>query len=73
MPRAWLGGPGTNPGLIFTPAAFGKQDDYRDDELAISDVMIRNGLLDVIITAGHPEYGSIRCAENTELQHHQQR
>jgi len=47
----------TKPFTDATPAAFGTQDDYRDDELAISDAMIRNGLLDVIITPGHPEFG----------------
>lgn len=48
----------TKPFTDATPAVFGTQDDYRDDELAISDAMIRNGLLDVIITPGHPEFGS---------------
>lgn len=47
----------TKPFTDATPAAFGTQDDYRDDEAAISDSMIRNGLLDVIITPGHPEFG----------------
>jgi len=40
-----------------TPAVFGTQDDFRDDEADISDAMINNGLLDVIITPGHPEFG----------------
>lgn len=48
----------TKPFTDATPAAFGTQDDYRDDELAISNAMIRNGMLDVIITPGHPEFGS---------------
>jgi alkaline phosphatase len=47
----------TKPFTDATPAVFGTQDDFRDDELAISDAMIRNGLLDVIITPGHPEFG----------------
>lgn len=47
----------TKPFTDATPAAFGTQDDFRDDEAAISDAMIRNGLLDVIITPGHPEFG----------------
>lgn len=41
-----------------TPAAFGTQDDFRDDEEEISHAMIHNGLLDVIISPGHPEFGS---------------
>ena len=48
----------TKPFTDATPAVFGTQDDYRDDELDISNAMIRNGLLDVIITPGHPEFGS---------------
>ncbi len=47
----------TKPFTDATPAAFGTQDDFRDDEAAISDSMIRNGNLDVIITPGHPEFG----------------
>ncbi len=41
-----------------TPAAFGTQNISRQDEVGISDAMIRNGLLDVIISPGHPEFGS---------------
>jgi len=48
----------TKPFTDATPAVFGTQDDFRDDELDISNAMIRNGLLDVIITPGHPEFGS---------------
>jgi len=48
----------TKPFTDATPAAFGTQNDYRDDELEISNAMIRNGMLDVIITPGHPEFGS---------------
>ncbi len=47
----------TKPFTDATPAAFGTQNEYRDNEAAISDSMIRNGLLDVIITPGHPEFG----------------
>lgn len=35
----------TKPFTDATPAVFGTQDDFRDDEAAISDSMIRNGLL----------------------------
>ncbi len=48
----------TKPFTDATPAAFGTQNDFRDNEPAISDALIRNGLLDVIITPGHPEFGS---------------
>jgi alkaline phosphatase len=48
----------TKPFTDATPAAFGTQNDYRDDEAEISNDMINNGLLDVIITPGHPEFGS---------------
>ncbi len=48
----------TKPFTDATAAVFGTQNDYRDDELEISDALIRNGLLDVIITPGHPEFGS---------------
>lgn len=48
----------TKPFTDATPAVFGTQNDYRDDEVDISDDMINNGLLDVIITPGHPEFGS---------------
>lgn len=48
----------TKPFTDATPAVFGTQDDFRDDELDISNAMIRNGWLDVIITPGHPEFGS---------------
>ncbi|MEL7237367.1 MAG: alkaline phosphatase, partial [Planctomycetota bacterium] len=41
-----------------TPAAFGTQNNSRQNEAAISDSMIRNGLLDVVISPGHPEFGS---------------
>lgn len=41
-----------------TPSAFGTQNISRNEEEAISDDMIRNGLLDVIISPGHPEFGS---------------
>lgn len=47
----------TKPFTDATPAAFGTQNDFRDDELEISDALIRNGLLDVVITPGHPEFG----------------
>jgi alkaline phosphatase len=46
----------TKPFTDATPAAFGTRDDFRDDEAAISHDMIHNGLLDVIITPGHPEF-----------------
>lgn len=48
----------TKPFTDATPAVFGTQNDYRDDEMEISNAMIRNGMLDVIITPGHPEFGS---------------
>ncbi len=48
----------TKPFTDATPAAFGTQNDYRNDEAEISNDMIHNGLLDVIITPGHPEFGS---------------
>lgn len=48
----------TKPFTDATPAAFGTQNDYRDDEAEISDALIKNGILDVIITPGHPEFGS---------------
>ncbi|MEM1013723.1 MAG: alkaline phosphatase, partial [Planctomycetota bacterium] len=41
-----------------TPAAFGTQNIDRNAEAEISNDMIRNGLLDVIISPGHPEFGS---------------
>ena len=41
-----------------TPAAFGTQSPARSEEAFISTQMIRNGLLDVIISPGHPEFGS---------------
>ena len=47
----------TKPFTDATPASFGTQNDYRDDEAEISEAMIHNGLLDVIITPGHPEFG----------------
>lgn len=48
----------TKPFTDATPAVFGTQDDFRDDEAAISHALINNGMLDVIITPGHPEFGS---------------
>jgi alkaline phosphatase len=48
----------TKPFTDATPAAFGTQDDFRDDEAEISNAMITNGLLDVVISPGHPEFGS---------------
>ena len=48
----------TKPFTDATPAAFGTQNDYRNDEAEISADMIHNGLLDVIVTPGHPEFGS---------------
>lgn len=48
----------TKPFTDATPAVFGTQNLYRDNELAISHDMIHNGLLDVIISPGHPEFGS---------------
>lgn len=47
----------TKPFTDATPASFGTQNDFRDDEAEISHDMIHNGLLDVIITPGHPEFG----------------
>lgn len=41
-----------------TPAAFGSQSPSRQLEELISEQMIYNGLLDVIISPGHPEFGS---------------
>ncbi|MEM9881716.1 MAG: alkaline phosphatase [Planctomycetota bacterium] len=41
-----------------TPAAFGTNSPSRQLESFISDQMINNGLLDVIISPGHPEFGS---------------
>jgi alkaline phosphatase len=41
-----------------TPAAFGTQNEFRDNESQISTAMINNGLLDVIIAPDHPEFGS---------------
>ena len=40
-----------------TPASFGTQAVVRDDEENISNDMINNGLLNVIISPGHPEFG----------------
>lgn len=48
----------TKPFTDATPAAFGTQNIFRDNEADISNDMISNGLLDVIITPGHPEFGS---------------
>ncbi len=48
----------TKPFTDATPSAFATTDDYRDDEAAISHSMIHNGMLDVIISPGHPEFGS---------------
>lgn len=48
----------SKPFTNATTAVFGTQADHRGDELSISDAMIRNGLLDVIISPGHPEFGS---------------
>lgn len=48
----------SKPFTDATPAVFGTQNVYRDNELAISHDMIHNGLLDVIISPGHPEFGS---------------
>jgi alkaline phosphatase len=48
----------TKPFTDATPAVFGTQNDDRDDEAEISNDMIQNGLLDVIISPGHPEFGS---------------
>ncbi len=48
----------TKPFTDATPAVFGTANDYRDDEAEISHDMIHNGLLDVIISPGHPEFGS---------------
>jgi alkaline phosphatase len=48
----------TKPFTDATPAAFGTQNEYRDNEAEISAALIHNGLLDVIITPGHPEFGS---------------
>lgn len=48
----------TKPFTDATPAVFGTANEYRDNEAAISHDMIHNGLLDVIISPGHPEFGS---------------
>lgn len=55
----------TKPFTDATPAVFGTQNDFRDDEAEISDAMIRNGLLDVIITPGHPEFGGGGASRGT--------
>lgn len=47
----------TKPFTDATPAAFGTNNPDRNDDPAISDAMINNGLLDVIISPGHPEFG----------------
>lgn len=48
----------TKPFTDATPAVFGTANVFRDNESAISNDMIQNGLLDVIISPGHPEYGT---------------
>jgi alkaline phosphatase len=48
----------TKPFTDATPAAFGTNSIDRNLEAQISDSMIRNGLLDVIISPGHPEFDS---------------
>ncbi|WP_428387098.1 alkaline phosphatase [Mucisphaera sp.] len=48
----------TKPFTDATPAAFGTNNIDRNDEANISHDMIHNGLLDVIISPGHPEFGS---------------
>jgi alkaline phosphatase len=48
----------TKPFTDATPSAFGTQNVNRNNEREISESMIRNGLLDVIISPGHPEFGS---------------
>jgi alkaline phosphatase len=47
----------TKPFTDATPAVFGTQNVFRDNEAEISNAMISNGLLDVIISPGHPEFG----------------
>lgn len=47
----------TKPFTDATPAAFGTNNPDRNDEAAISNDMIHNGRLDVIISPGHPEFG----------------
>ncbi len=55
----------TKPFTDATPAAFGTSNPDRNDEAAISDDIINNGLLDVVISPGHPEFGSGGVARTT--------
>lgn len=48
----------TKPFTDATPAVFGTSNEFRDNESQISEAMINNGLLDVIISPGHPEFGT---------------
>ncbi|MEM1330112.1 MAG: alkaline phosphatase [Planctomycetota bacterium] len=48
----------TKPFTDATPSAFGTQSPSRQEEEFISNSMITNGLLSVIISPGHPEFGS---------------
>ncbi|MEM0983439.1 MAG: alkaline phosphatase [Planctomycetota bacterium] len=48
----------TKPFTDATPSAFGTASPSRQLEEIISDAMVNNGLLSVIISPGHPEFGS---------------